>query len=233
MKTYYILSILILILLSSCGEDEISSNDIEADKVLRYYHVICTNNKTTYVTAIFLNDAKFDTYNNPFGKRVFLTSPSVITFNGELMVMKKVFLSGTEYKLRIDNKWPDKFEWIWTDKNGKKYKDTAKMDVIDFDNNWLKSYNDKYIFEWKGSPLKKNEEIKVNINADKENNHIFTCNEEGSKNIILEGYIPNINPFKYQKIKLTRTFNIRKGDNDVFDELQEGSYIRLIYIVEK
>jgi len=231
-KTYLLLliNLLLLVILLSCAEDAIPSNEVYVGEILRYYEASCINSDTTYITATFLTEANFDTQNNPFGKRVVLEPPSNITFNGKLMQEQEELFGGTVYKISVDSKWPKKFEWVWMDNEGKKHVDSAAMNTIDLPGEWLLQDGIQYAVVWKGSPVREGEEITVSIENDDESWYEST-RKAGARSVTIDGMIFGLDPFGYYNVKISRTLRIRNQDETLAGDTESGSYIKLIYMM--
>lgn len=234
MKINYIcfITALILIMLASCDVEEIPSGQLTSEKILRYYDAICINDGTTYITATFLTDAHFDLNENPYGSRVVLTPPANVIFNGQPMEQKEELFSGVVYKASIDNNWPSRFEWMWTDNQGQKHIDSAAMDPIDLSTEWLVNQGSAYAARWQGSPIRQGEEITISIELDEES-YYYTSRQVGARNISLPDMVFGIDPFAYYSVEITRTLRARNQDVAPADNIQNGSFIKLHYIRER
>jgi len=219
--------ILIIIFFSSCSEN-ISSNDVPPDQILRSYYAICVNGGTTYIKAEFFTEAGLTIapFKEPYGKNVTLNAPSKVSFNGKEMEADKGIFGDICYKTSTD-KWPANFRWDWIDKNGKKYSDSAIMDTIKLGNNYLVSEGNDYAVTWTGSSIRHGEEIAVTIKGD-DNEYYDTSNKLGDKSIKITGSGVGIDPSGFYKTDISRTLMIRKV-KDISVEHVAGSCIKLVY----
>lgn len=224
-----IIPILILFIgfFSSCVE-EISSNDVPTEQILRNYYAMCINGGTTYVTAEIFTDAglTIPPFREPFGGRVTLYAPSKVSFNGKEMEVHKDVFGDVTYRISVDG-WPSNFRWEWTDKNGKKYSDSAKMDAINLESSSLVSDGDVYTVRWIGSPIKQGEEIAVSIEVN-ETDYYDTSNQVGAKKIKISGSEYGLDLSLFYRIDISRTLMIRNV-KEISVENVAGSCIKLVY----
>lgn len=223
--------LLIIVFFSSCSE-EISSNEVPPDQILRNYHAICINGGTTYIKAEFFTAGglTIEPFREPYGKNVTLDAPSKVSFNGEEMKVDKGIFGDVCYKTSV-NGWPAHFHWDWVDKNGKKYSDSAKMDTIELENDCLVSAGDDYAVAWTGSPIKRGEEIAVTIKDD-ETEFYETLNQVGARRIKITGSGWGLDPYAFFDIEISRTLKVQKV-KEISVENVAGSCIKLVYQYEK
>jgi hypothetical protein len=224
--------------LTSCSGEAPLSSSVPADQILRDYHVMCTNDADTYVTATFFAEAGFDTMNNPFGRRLQLDPPAKVTFNDAPMEMKETFLTGIEYKA-VRKDWPGEFKWVWTDNEGVEHENSAKMSPIGIPNKWLLLLESITSVTWDGPPVQEGEVVEVTIyeGENNENSWTFQTTEAGAESISIEAapIIDVLNMSRYS-IEVSRSLAVRlyDGEDDWMKEGPEtGCTIRLKYIVEK
>lgn len=225
------------VLVSCSGEAPLSSS-VPADQILRDYHVMCTNDADTYVTATFFAEAGFDTMNNPFGKRLQLDPPAKVTFNGAPMEMKETFLTGIEYK-SVLKEWPGEFTWVWTDNEGVEHENSAKMSPIGLPNKWLLLLESITSVTWDGPPVQEGEVVEVTISEGDNGEYMWTfrTTEPGAESIMIED-APLIDVFDMSRysVEISRSLAVRlyDGEDDWAKEGPEtGCTIRLKYIVER
>lgn len=226
-----LISLVIILLVSSCAE-KISSNDVPTDKVLRFYHVNCTNNGTIYVTAEFYKDGglTIPPFRQPFGKNIKLDSPSKVLFNGKLMNFNEDVFGEVTYNLKLE-KWPEEFTWQWTDKDGKEHTDKAKMNKISFGNNFIQNIGSgKYSVSWQGGAVKKNEEVFCSFDLGESAFQEYAQNI-GEKSIVIQGNGYDIQNMSFETMSISRTLMIRNV-KEISVENVAGTCIKIVYTHE-
>ncbi|MCP4437998.1 MAG: hypothetical protein GY810_03565 [Aureispira sp.] len=230
-STFLLILPLIALFLSSCAE-EIPSDNIPTEEILRHYYAHSTNDGKVYVTAEFYADGglTIPPFREPFGKTITLNPPAKVVFNGQEMEMKKGVLGEVSYSLSLDQ-WPTSFEWVWTDKDGQTHSNKANMQTISLSNNPFTQRGDKFVVQWNGAPIQTGEEVRVSLDRG-EQAFVETSSDVGSQSIAINSGGYNLNYSEFDEVDISRTL-IVSDTKEISVENVAGAYIKLVHTYEE
>ncbi|MDD3875109.1 MAG: hypothetical protein PHT69_00650 [Bacteroidales bacterium] len=172
---YLPLVILGIMLLNACAREE--SSDVNQDKIHTAYELFYNANEDkTYARATFK-------FSNALGTNLKLTSPSEVTFNGDVLTFKDALAYyEKEYAGPIST---GTFKWVDTD--GNEFENTISLKSINYPTPLdTISRSAAYELFWVGDSLIDNEKVVLTVNGVLEGDaQIFTQDNVNAKSIIL------------------------------------------------
>lgn len=167
--------LLTLMFLNACIREE--SNDVNQDKIHTAYELFYNANEDkTYARAIFK-------FSNALGTQLQLTSPSEVTFNGDVLTFKNTLAYyEKEYVGMVTTG-----TFVWTDVNGLAFTNTISIKDINYPA-VLDTIprNAAYEMFWQGDSLSANERVVLTANGVLEGDaQIFSQDNINAKSIIL------------------------------------------------
>ncbi|MBX9852014.1 MAG: hypothetical protein K2X86_09675 [Cytophagaceae bacterium] len=154
------------LLLSACAGESQKSEKVEVNSIYQKHKVSSSGSGLSLVSEFHTN-AKWDRLETEkFGDHIELSPPAQLTFNGKPFNKDNSVFTGAEYSLNI-SEFPEEMVWEWTDNNGKKYTNKAKMTPIKLkDKIFTPGRNQDLIIEWEGAPVQQDEKVMVTIEGD-------------------------------------------------------------------
>ena len=162
----------IAIMFASCASNETANSDTVSQSEIYQSYSVDYNDADMELSAT----ASFRFGGNK-GTTLALISPSQVTFNGEKMAQDNNMFSGTFYKINRQAKFPGSFNFVYTDSDKKKHKNTINISPIaPSDYAPTLDTSEVYIVGWSGKPLQNAETITVYIESE---NHA-SCSKSSS-----------------------------------------------------
>lgn len=147
-------ALMLILLVTSCVRE--NSVDVNQDRIHTAYELYYNANQDkTYAQAVFK-------FSNAAGTNLELTSPSEVTFNGDVLSFK----SGLAYYEKEYAGLVDTGTFVWKDTDGNEYTNTIHINMIDYPAVLDTIPRDAaYELFWQGDSLNANESVVLTVNG--------------------------------------------------------------------
>lgn len=226
-----VICLMISIIFINCKSTEVAdSADVNQDKIYQSYNVTYNEEENTITTkAVF----RFGGTN---GTTLILSDPSNIIINGEEMKGGEEFLQGYLYRENNFKKKYTEFEFIFTDTENKKYKNSLKIELIEFvdlPDTIRKSQTN--IIAWKGAPIQSNETVMLLIKTGETSDITISSDIKGANSISIDtASISNLST-GLANIQIVRKISKVLSESGDIGGVISGNYysiVKPIYVVE-
>ncbi len=224
-KSAFILMLGVTVMLFSSCSEIVTSDTVNTDDIYQRYSVNYEPDGSGTVKAQFLSDAVWDRMEEEKtgGSTVDFGTSGAVTFNGVDMQREEGTLDGVYYT-GLFPAGTEKIEFIWTDKEGKKYTNSAGIYPLKLDEkNVSKTDDGGWMIKWEGAPVQGNDKVVVQLKYSmdgKDHNMSETAYEAGINYVIFSGSA--ISNMTGQNIKVTawreeiiRLENVTKAEGTI------------------